>query len=640
MPDNLVRNVLQWVTDAASINKTVADANKVGNATAAQAKRAADEFTAARRITAQYDDTLGKLGATASANLTLLEQSMRDGVEETERLRRTTAAAAQEYDELGASAARAGQQASNAAGNSRASGAFETVDQIGSRSSQIFSGLGNSELANSAGLVGDVAASFSTLNPLLIASTAAGAGLAIILGDVQRQLEATRLEGEKYAQQTVSNAELIAGGATSEDVRALIAEQRGPANYITSTLEQLTAFRDELGQYGDVFANLADPARQARIEEISKQIEAVTGRPFDNISQLDSYIAELTTSGNEYQTTILNLNQLLNSGALELNDARAEGERSAEGFRSFVETLRAGLGNVGDAVKDFTKEAVETTAKAVEDIQETAFQRNENYLDLLREETRLREDLVEVQQKAIDIAAKRDSDIEALNQEDADKDIEQERELGERRQEIVAEVGKRIAKAEEEAGRLRDEAVGNRDADAFRQANVRAKTAAKEAEATAKDQADKLQTQYDKQERAEALALSKRTASIQKQAEIAIRLENERARNLEFTVAQTQSSIQFLETNGAASVINIHGQMWTSLQGQAFVQGQNTVLSFANGVQAALGGRAGGGPNSFPTLSSTYGAAMPTTQTQFNKMFDQRYVQVKTAARGGRMIIP
>jgi len=48
---------------------------------------------------------------------------------------------------------------------------LDTVDRIGTVGSQVAGGLGNSGLGNAANLVGDLASSLATFNPVVIAST-------------------------------------------------------------------------------------------------------------------------------------------------------------------------------------------------------------------------------------------------------------------------------------------------------------------------------------------------------------------------------------------------------------------------------------------------------------------------------------
>lgn len=92
MANSVSKNILQWQVDQARLNKFIADNNKAGAAAVEQAKRAAAATNSARDATAAYNNVLGALGATANANLTILDQKFRDAEASTKRLKEAEAA--------------------------------------------------------------------------------------------------------------------------------------------------------------------------------------------------------------------------------------------------------------------------------------------------------------------------------------------------------------------------------------------------------------------------------------------------------------------------------------------------------------------------------------------------------------------
>lgn len=688
MADNLIRNVLQWVTDTASANKAVSEINKVGNVTTAQAKRAADEFTTARRITAQYDDTLGQLGPTASSSLRVLETSMRNGAEETERLKRTTAEAAEEYETLARNANRAASSVQRTASGATQGGRsrLEDVDRFGTFGSQVAGALGGSELGNAIGLVGDLGDGISKLGVAGIAGAGALAAVTLAQQEYNRTVEIGKrnLEGALSAQQIYYNAIQT---LSSQQVQEDIAARQRSNELLRERIATLTgainsAFQQAQSEFGDVAARALEASGQLPTSQLREELnslqseltanEQVIGlytqgladnrfavqdaaaaaeqlaelyRQLDQV-QLDRVAAELAADGqtaaqrqsrvDDIQREVEAYQRLIDSGTVS-EATVADLQSKISGLSIEQEAYANAVKSTADAL-ELAAQKQEAIEQATRDAADALTARNDQYLDAIDREVDAREKALEIQTKISDLAAERDAKLLELQEGYDDRREEIAADGEERRLEAAEDAAKKLADIEKKAGDARNEAVGNRDADAFRLANKSAKEAAedvkenldKQNETTAKAQAKQLATLekgYDRQVQSTVNAANRQITVQQRLVDAQLML-----------AAQAASNQQFLASNGALSVLNIHGQMWSSLQGQAFVQGQNTVQSFANGVQSALGGAAGGGPNSFPTLSESYGVAMPTAR--FNKMFDQRYVQIKTAARGGRIVVP
>lgn len=276
------------------------------------------------------------------------------------------------------------------------------------------------------------------------------------------------------------------------------------------------------------------------------------------------------------------------------------------------------LTSVTDSYAD-TLEREEAAKKALTD-------RNDQIIDLVDQEVALREDLLEVQQKAADILAKREEDIADLREDAADKAAQREEDLGERRAEIAENSADRIAKIERDANRSRQTAIGERDAYAYKQAEQR-RADALEDQATADDkQLKNLQKQQEKAAKVESDGLEKRIARLIRDSQRQVDIENQKARNLEFLIAQTQTSQVFLAANGMINVNNAHATGWQMIE--------NTVVSYASRIAGAVGTILGGG-TVFPTLTgSAEGRAL---DERMRAIADQRVNETLIRAAGGRV---
>lgn len=129
-------------------------------------------------------------------------------------------------------------------------GGVDTVDRLGSIGSQIFSGLGQGELANVAGLVGDVAGAAGALGPLGIAAAALAPVIGLVTTEINKNTEAERARAT--ALRTVADAivngtraeieskiaALQSDNAVSEELIRLIEERTGKTREYFQSLTQ------------------------------------------------------------------------------------------------------------------------------------------------------------------------------------------------------------------------------------------------------------------------------------------------------------------------------------------------------------------------------------------------------------------
>ncbi len=239
---------------------------------------------------------------------------------------------------------------------------LDQFDRAGMVGSQILSGLGQSDAANLAGLASDTVSAIGSLNPVMLAVTAAGAGLALVLGDIQAKFAANQKAAEEFADRLVSNAELIAGGATSVEVNAQADRLRGVISTIDDQLVELTSREERLYQ----LRGTVDPAETAEFFSLFEEISAIVGRPIEDFEALQQAIDAITVRSTEYHTALLNLNQVLVSGDLALNDAAAKSAAAAESNAAALDVLRGAGENLVDLIQNNATVVLEEYTKYLE----------------------------------------------------------------------------------------------------------------------------------------------------------------------------------------------------------------------------------------------------------------------------------
>lgn len=344
--ERILKVITRLESDQQAANKTKADiaAHKQALAALEQQQESLDRANADAR---SAETRLGQARESSTRSLLENRQAVVRAEQAMHDYESSIESAARAYEE---SVARANRADGNRSGGGTGGSRLESVDRVGSVGSQVLSGLGQGEAANAAGLVGDLAGAFTTLNPAMLAVTATGAGVALIFSDIQRQMQHTREQGELFAKQQVENADLVASGATREDVLQRINNLRGASDFITGQLEQLNDLRQQWDEVtdsafglGSAIEVMTDPEKRRRADEIAKAIEAITGQPVENIDQLNEQIKALTAEGNTYQLSIANLQQLVKSGALSANNAAAAALALADADRQRADAAAAAL---------------------------------------------------------------------------------------------------------------------------------------------------------------------------------------------------------------------------------------------------------------------------------------------------------
>lgn len=665
MADNFVRNVVQWVTDTASISKSVSEANRFGTATTAAAKRTADEFTNARAITAQYDDVLGRLGATASANLTLLEQSMRDGVRETERLRQTTDSTATEYNELAQSADRAAVSVKKAA---TAGGSGVNVGQIAGRTAGLGAVLGGEAGGAAFPVLAQVIQLGATFGPAGVAVGALAAASRLLTADAQKTTDALKKQSAAFLELQISlpntsraelqtqldadqaalaTAEAFARSASANVAKYIQAnpEFTFPVTGIVS--EALAGMGGTLGGLQGTADGANDRVRDLQ-DGIANLLITIAGLPEEtedlaaaearlaasrqasadilqaSLTYADAFVQGSALTTDQRQQEIASLQQqkdsyeaLIATGRLNVNEIQALNDKLDQ-----LDNQMAGLEDASSKYAD--QLAREQSAK------DALTERNDQYLDAVDREVAAREKAFDIQNQINETTADRDAKLLDLQGDYFDRRDELTSDANERSLEAVAVAEERRQKIIRDAGRSFNEAIGARDADAYRQANLRAKDALEDNQATVEKQQEAVTKGLNKQLAALDKGYDKQVQSTVAAANKQISIQMRAYAEQQFLAQQAATSQAFLTANGMNSVVNTTQNGWSIIQ-NTFAQG------FSN-IAAAARAQMGGGSSSFPTLTASIGPATPSAQ--FNRQWDARFNQTASAARGGRTLIP
>jgi hypothetical protein len=439
MADRVVTTITRWKTDNASITAAVNANKRIEQSLTFVEQREKEVAAAAARmeiamseaVRGRYLDRLADEAARGERGARSLARAFAEVGATDAEIDRVT----RSIDRMTASADRASR--------SGGSNILNAADRFGTVGGQIFSGLGNSELANAAGLLGDVASAATTMNPALLGTVAAGGAVALVMGEVTRQFEASKKAAEDYAKRQMTLAELVASGATTADIQERIASVQAARAVLAEQATGLAALRDEVLQ---VIPNSASESaartRQAiaratggsddpifaAMNAIFKRASELTGQNIQDMNQLQLAVGALSGSTTEYVSQIYDLNTLLRSGALAYNDNKA----AVDGFtETFKGNFREGFSEVGAGIKGFFDGWVAENERAAAAIAERQTNANTTLLDAITREVEAKDQLAKITLELNAIETQRVAALEALAAENAAKQAEFWRKAGE-----------------------------------------------------------------------------------------------------------------------------------------------------------------------------------------------------------------
>jgi|GEM_PF-3993508 len=196
------------------------------------------------------------------------------------------------------------------------------------------SALGVESLSGAGDLLGFIeyaplaVGALAALTPPMIALTAAGAALALVIGENQKRFKEAKEDAEEYVALQGQVNELLAGGTTSADLQGVIDRQQADIDRIQNNTTMLEGFQSRL----DEAQAAAAAAQDAMINPLTEFDEAGNLIPTDSEPALQRYmelqaaevaiLAELSAATEGKITDEARLSEVLvqnseNQGALE-----------------------------------------------------------------------------------------------------------------------------------------------------------------------------------------------------------------------------------------------------------------------------------------------------------------------------------
>lgn len=522
---------------------------------------------------------------------------------------RSTNDAAEANTRLARSAREASQaQARVGSVSAGTAGRLGQVDRFGRVGGQILGGLGANEAANAVNLIGDVADSFTLLNPAMLAVTAAGIGLAAVLGQIQTGIDAAKQAGQEFAQRQLSNQELIESGATTADVERLRDDAASDAAVFGGQLNELTSIRDQLiaaTQGIPQFANVSPSNRHGfqnqEAFDLLRQFQDITGIAVVSVEEMTAALQGTATNAIDAGRDVINYNQLLISGGLAANDAAAAAEAAAEAalenkegqleLRDALREQKQEAFDAAQALREYNnvkiKEiqlareaaaatAAELRAQGLTDITTELFEAQTAVVEASNAERIAQEALAAAQGKVTQNI--REFEI-AAEQERA----ENIRDAGEQRAKIAQDTEDRILDIQRKAGRSILDAIGNRDALAARNAAENAKEQISDERREAQKRLRELEDNLKKQNRMVDERLRERIRLEQQRGVEEINLKRQ-------LLLQAQTDLR----NANNAELLIRRQANIMFGQEAYLGGKSMVAFFKAGVDEALRAGMGG----------------------------------------------
>lgn len=351
------KTVVQYEVDSASINRVVKSADKVEAA-----------ITDSLEVIGDYSPVTRAAMSSVETGFEGLRRSIQADQAELNDLRLDLLA----LDDLVVTPeVRVTQSGGAAAGTN----GLDVLDRASASASQILGGLGQSELANSAGLFGDAVSSIVAFGPAAGVAVAAGGALTLVISEInaeqERQREAVRATVEELKKEVDTRNELVAAIAAGDPagINAQIAALEGQARaveqeVITPLLEQQQSIYDAVrdsaalllpagvdattAQAQSTIDNITQQLLNANSEYLELQTQIQTAQT-DSLQPLLDQIEDLREQGIRGAEAIAALNQPI-ADAQKLRELAQSG--TPESFSQELQTLQDDLVLYGQALAD------------------------------------------------------------------------------------------------------------------------------------------------------------------------------------------------------------------------------------------------------------------------------------------------
>lgn len=455
---------------------------------------------------------------------------------------------------------------------------FGIVDQLGPMAdgfrllSQDLQKMGNiigpvaTRIATATAGFGPLGSAIATVGLVAAPAAAALIGVVAVIAEIQRRAEEAAKAGRDLAAREINVANIIASGATTQEVTQQRDEAQNLLNLtnqqtsglavlqvaVANALQQQATYAQAVAQTQgrqNELTQAYDLATQrvAELLEETRQYTGVQVTQSNVMTVLNAAVEEANTSLTQMETDVQAYNIALASGALAANDARAAQEEAIKAAEEFGQALREDIAAVLNAVR------------------EEQTRRNQSYLDAVEASVKAQEELIKAQNDAAEAAQEHSDKVRAIQEDYAEKARDAEKKLADNRQKIAEDNAKAIAKIEREFSRSYADAIANRDAVA----------AAKAIQRRADELAD-LEEARQEQQKALSRAYEDALQAAREAQAKALRQEQERYAKELTTVQRAQQLALVAVQNAKNAEVAIYQNRMLSIVGIAGI-GLNTV---------------------------------------------------------------
>lgn len=432
--------------------------------------------------------------------------------------------------------------------------------------------FGGSEAASAASSILGLTAALGPAGA--VAGTAA-----VAYGILTREMEANKQMAEGLADKYAQLGDLVASGATSEDVQKRIDKLKTSNQFIADQYDDIVrlynrliqrvpspqAESDARGRQG--LAQLTgqnDPVFQY-MQKVFRFISEATGETVVTMSQLGTVMQGVAAKSNTYTDEIGELEELLDSGALAANNAAAAQEKLKDVLTDSSNAINEGLKDVAAAEKA-VRDASEKTAEARSALAESEAEHSARIVKLQTDAT--------------------DKETDARIKAQDDRRTAEEKAEADREKQLETHL-KRVADIEKQYARSFEQAVGDRDAYAAKQAETTRKDALDAEQDANKERLEAIDSALAEQNKAIDKRLDEQLAAVKKNAKETIDAENEsynkRQRQLQESLDKAVAAEQFANNRleNERSLNAYRQQYWAGV-----VEAANQKMADANAALA------------------------------------------------------
>lgn len=501
----------------------------------------------------------------------------------------------------------------------------------------------------------------SSLNPVMIALAAAAGGVAIALGEYNRQLDVQKkaLEGAFDAQDRYiealknfnSEQAQAALDTELENRRFLVIEANNTQAAIWEAWDQSVATFGEAGARAlQALGQLPTNALQTRLDELNGQIATSEGYLIRLRGGLEAG-AFATNDAAEAEARLTaertKLAQITTSAAVRADQLTAEQRakrideinREIELLQIFggaSEETQAQIANL-TAEADGLRMVFNSTADAAAELAaRTAAinQQTENYFDAVETTVKAEEALFKARQDAQAVYDKYVVDSRKISQDAEERYQEILAESGDKRADIIEKTEKQIQKIQRDSGRELFNAVAERDALAAYLAAQKADDQLQETQDAQADQVKELEKGQEKQLRSLQSSVSKQVAALDASYRVQQQIAASAQSRAMIDLMNAKNAEAQIALSGSNGVRTIMSQMWGQLtieavngvsailtQTRRLVSGMGGTNMYVNGVNAgspAAYDLVGVGTSTRTTTQQVFGAVDQRLSTYFN----------------------